>query len=147
MIGTSKDLDILDHRSSMLSAVSEDDGGDGSTSKISTDTGGQSNHPEGQTEIEIAKLETHWVRCSKALVYVVLMLAAAGSGIATYKFVKKGEIHDFNKAVSFFLKGRSAIRKKLYAETPSICVFAARLRIMPTKLFKFLRSLPRIRST
>ena len=95
------DCDVSGSEVSRLSAVSEEVGHDSSTSKVSSETG--SNHKsvsDSQPEMEIAVAEAKLVMCSKLLVYAVLTLAAIGSGIATYKFVTRGELHDFNKAVS-----------------------------------------------
>ena len=93
--------------------------------------------------MEIARVETKLVRWSKVMVYAVLMLAAAATGVATYKFVKKGEIHDFNKAVSIrILFFESIISRSNKANS----VFDFRLKIMRTTLFKYLRSKPKTSS-
>ena len=109
-------MDSSDHGSSVLSAVSEEQGGDTSSSKVSSETGSNlKSSSESQSEVEIAKAETKMVTWSKLLVYVVLMLTAVGSGIATYEFVKKGELNDFHKTVSITLevKGQEAFCLKM----------------------------------
>ena len=109
-----RNIDASDHDSSVLSAVTEEDGKDTSSSKLSSETGSTSirNTSTSKAETEIAKDETKLVKCSKLLVYAVLILAAIGSGIAAYKFVKKGEVHDFDKAVStcaFYVPSQSIL--------------------------------------
>jgi uncharacterized protein HemX len=82
------------------SASAEDSSEDPTTTNNESE-----NAPSTTTEISIARAETKFVKRSKWVVYLVLLLAAGAMGTATYIFTSNQEENQFEHDVS------SSIRK------------------------------------